>query len=180
MKKILSIFAVFAACVFVNEINAQAAVTVAKTVHDTAVVLRTNSKTYLSDSLTAYHARPDTGSFTITLTGVVNATTGTARYALSQYQVTLYIPVLVDTSNSTACTLTGMPAGIRPAQAQTVDFHSVEDAGAFYVGTGSIGTNGTITMKIKTAANTDYTATFTNSATVKGIPTVTTIVYQIQ
>jgi len=209
MKKFLCALSILIASLCVKSFG-QAAVTVAKTVHDTAVVLRANSKTYVSDtavimrtriadstaaavtralaaskvvvtdSMTANHLRLDTGSFTITLTGVTDVTTGTARYSHVGYMVTLYIPALNDTSNSTACTLTGMPAGIRPAQVQVIGIPDVMNADNHYTGEGSIATTGTITLKFKASAAVAFTSTFTNSATFKGIGEAATIVYQIQ
>lgn len=61
-----------------------------------------------------------TGDFTVTLTGVTATVTGTARYVRNTNQVTLYIPLLEGTSNTTAATLTGMPSGIQPTRTQNV------------------------------------------------------------
>lgn len=55
-------------------------------------------------------------TFTGTLTGVSGTVTGTFRYVRVGKQVTLSVPYLVGTSNTTACTITGMPAAIRPAR----------------------------------------------------------------
>jgi hypothetical protein len=58
------------------------------------------------------------GSFTATLTGVSGSTTGTAYYVRIGKQVTLVLPTLLGTSNTTACTITGLPAALNPARNQ--------------------------------------------------------------
>lgn len=55
-------------------------------------------------------------TFTGTLTGVSGTVTGTFRYVRVGKSVTLSAPYLIGTSNTTACTITGMPAAIRPAR----------------------------------------------------------------
>lgn len=58
---------------------------------------------------------PISGSFTVTLTGVVGTVTGTARWAKDGRAVQLVLPALAGTSNSTAKTYTGIPAALVPA-----------------------------------------------------------------
>jgi hypothetical protein len=58
------------------------------------------------------------GSFTATLTGTTVLTTGTAYYVRVGKQVTLVLPSLFGGSNSTACTITGLPAALIPARNQ--------------------------------------------------------------
>lgn len=62
-----------------------------------------------------------TGSYTATLTGVSDATppTGTVEYSISGDQVTLEIPAITGTSNTTSATLTGAPDALKPAAAQS-------------------------------------------------------------
>lgn len=55
------------------------------------------------------------GSFTVTLTGVSGTVTGSASYVRHGRHVALVIPQLTGTSDSTAMTLTGMPAAITPS-----------------------------------------------------------------
>lgn len=55
------------------------------------------------------------GTFTATLTGCTTSPTGTATWYRAGNIVTLVLPVLTGTSNTTACTITGLPAGIQPA-----------------------------------------------------------------
>ena len=53
------------------------------------------------------------GSFTFTGTGLTTSPTGTAYYTKIGNQVTVKIPNITGTSNTTACTLTGLPAALR-------------------------------------------------------------------
>ena len=62
------------------------------------------------------NASYEEGSFTITCTGMTTTVTGTAYYARVGKQVTLYIPALSGTSNTTAFTLTGLPIEIQVAR----------------------------------------------------------------
>jgi hypothetical protein len=57
----------------------------------------------------------DEGSFTATATGLTTAETGTVYYVRVGKQVTLHFPLITGTSNSTAFTLTGLPADLQPA-----------------------------------------------------------------
>lgn len=59
-------------------------------------------------------------TFTGTLTGVTGTVTGTFRYEKIGKNVTLYIPSLIGTSNTTACTVTGLPTIITPTRQQFV------------------------------------------------------------
>jgi hypothetical protein len=54
------------------------------------------------------------GNFTATLTGCTTAPTATARYEVDNGIVTLTVPGVTGTSNSTSCTLTGLPVAIQP------------------------------------------------------------------
>jgi hypothetical protein len=54
------------------------------------------------------------GSFTATLTGCTTSPTGTVTYTVQGDTVYLTLPVITGTSNSTAATLTGMPAVLWP------------------------------------------------------------------
>lgn len=55
-------------------------------------------------------------NFTLTITGTTVGNTATARYIRTGRQVTLYIPNLTGTSNTTACTFTGIPAELQPTR----------------------------------------------------------------
>ena len=53
-------------------------------------------------------------TFTVTLTGMTAALTGTARYLKCGPLVALFLPTLTGTSNATTATLTGLPAALTP------------------------------------------------------------------
>lgn len=57
------------------------------------------------------------GSFTATLTGCTTSPAGGARYEVDNGIVALTVPGLTGTSNTTDCTLTGLPAAIQPVGA---------------------------------------------------------------
>lgn len=105
------------------------------------------------------------GSFTATLTGCTTSPTGTVYYVRQGKQVTLNVPAISGTSNTTAATLTGLPATLYPARAETV-LARITDNGTTTVGLAVIGTDGTITLYASAAA-----AAFTNSGT-KGVAAV--------
>lgn len=99
------------------------------------------------------------GSFTGTLTGVTGTVTGTIRYVRIFKQVTIMIPQIIGTSNSAEATITGMPAGIRPARpvafiANLMDNAAYSDATTSVI---RIETGGTITL-IWNAADDGFTS----------------------
>jgi hypothetical protein len=55
------------------------------------------------------------GTFTVTLTGCTTSPTGTATWYRAGNIVTLLLPAISATSNTTSCTFTGLPAAIQPA-----------------------------------------------------------------
>jgi hypothetical protein len=59
------------------------------------------------------------GTFTFTGTGFTTSPTGTAYYTKIGDQVTLRIPDITGTSNTTAMTITGLPVGLRSNAAYT-------------------------------------------------------------
>lgn len=101
------------------------------------------------------------GSFTGTLTGCTTSPTASIEYSVNGDVVTLEIPALTATSNTTACTVTGMPAAIRPGAAQDAIGITVDNSSSV-VSRINIGTGGTLTLYTGTSA------TFTGSGT-KGI-----------
>jgi hypothetical protein len=62
----------------------------------------------------------ESNTFTATLTGCTTAPTGTVRFIRDGQKVTLYIPQILATSNTTACTLTGLPTRLIPTRDQIV------------------------------------------------------------
>lgn len=98
-------------------------------------------------------------TFTGTLTGVDATVTGTLRYVRVGKSVTLMVPQLLGTSNTTSCSVTGMPAAIRPGRAVSFIAQVVDNSGI----TGGavdgfrIGTDGVITL-FKNGLTTGFTA----------------------
>lgn len=107
-----------------------------------------------------------TGSFTGTLTGVTTVVTGTLKYSISGNVVALEIPILTGTSNSTAATITGLPAAVRPATTQKV-LGVVTDNAVNAMSLMSIDSAGTVTLAASLAG-----AAFTASGT-KAVPNQT-------
>lgn len=110
-----------------------------------------------------------TGSDTFTLTGCTTSPTGVARTVKQRSQVTVYLPTITGTSNTTAATLTGLPAAFIPARTQIV-LARVTNNGTTAVGLVQIDTGGVITLYADVGG-----AAFTASGT-KGVQN-TTITY---
>jgi hypothetical protein len=89
---------------------------------------------------------PTTGSATLTLTGCTTSPTGNMTYSVSGDQVIALVPVITGTSNSTACTLTGIPAAIRPATTQFIPVNIYTDNGVSITGVGQISSAGVFTL----------------------------------
>lgn len=104
------------------------------------------------------------GSYTASLTGCTTVPTGTIEWSVSDRVVTLEVPLITGTSNTTAATLTGMPVAIRPASGQVVVGGGgiTTNSGTSDWGRIAVATDGTITLHVGTSA------TFTNSGE-KGI-----------
>lgn len=93
------------------------------------------------------------GSFTITLTGMAGATTGTVSYRVfanaagTGKQVTLYTAAsITGTSNTTALTGTGLPAAVTPSVNRQSQIIVAIDNDLAVQAMAAIGTNGTITF----------------------------------
>ena len=119
---------------------------------------------------------PDTGTFTITYTGMTTAVTGTAVWSRNGNNVTLFFPAATGTSNSTSMTATGLPATLAPARAQAhnVPSFSLETGGAIPTTDAndiSIATSGTVTFYLGGSA-TGFGSTLT-----KGVSTGFTVPY---
>jgi len=102
-----------------------------------------------------------TGTFTGTLTGCTTSPTGALDWSLEGDVVTLEIPAIAATSNTTAATITGMPAGIRPVAAQSC-IGITQDNGVTAIAKLIVETSGVITLHV------GVSATFTNTGT-KGV-----------
>jgi hypothetical protein len=110
----------------------------------------------------AYAPIQTTGTYTAAFTGTTTDPAPTIRWSLVGAHVDLYIPQSSATSNATSFTITGMPAGVRPARAQTM-LCRVQDNGTVSIGIVSIGTDGTLTFGLGVTG-----AVFTNTGT-KGV-----------
>lgn len=103
-----------------------------------------------------------TASFTATVTGMTATVTGTAYYTIIGNTVILDLPILQGTSNTTACTITGLPAAIQPASGKTFTM-LIANNGATQINYAQLGAGtGTLTLF------NNFSATFTNSGT-KGL-----------
>jgi hypothetical protein len=85
------------------------------------------------------------GTYAGTLTGFASGQPITVSYVRQGKVVTLSIPQVGTTSTTTAMTLTGMPATLRPTNAQTA-LGLVLDDGADFIGVASVAADGTITF----------------------------------
>lgn len=80
-----------------------------------------------------------TGTFTGTITGVTTTVTGTVTYVIEGKTCTLSAPAgMSGTSNSTAMTMTGVPAACQPATQSQVVPCSLEDNGANTAGAAQV------------------------------------------
>ncbi len=113
----------------------------------------TNGQVPMSDGTSWGYATPvGTGSLTLqasstatmTLTGVDSVVTATAHFVRTGSVVTAEIPTLVGTSNTTACTITGLAVALRPARDQFVNVYSALNADVEYSGRLAIRTTGVI------------------------------------
>jgi len=114
------------------------------------------------------------GSFTVTLTGVTGSVTGTAYYSITNNVVTLDVPALTGTSNTTASTITGTPNALKPVSTKGASALTVDNSGAGIVSRMSMETDGTMILYNGTTP----TATFTGSGT-KGLGALTTLTYTL-
>jgi hypothetical protein len=112
------------------------------------------------------------GSFTATLTGCATSPTGAVRYVINGNICTLELPAtLTGTSNTTAATLTGMPAAIHPPVAQRLAGWVINN-GVILWGEITVETSGVITLS-NGVGGTPFTASGT-----KGV-TTNTITYRV-
>ena len=108
------------------------------------------------------------GTFTATGTGFTTSITSTARYTRIGKSVTLNVPQLVGTSNSTSFTITGTPSFIVPLGGGTARALGVYDNGIEYP-VSYVLHNGTATLSVSFCTSiTSSTTTFTSSG-FKGI-----------
>src|SRR5690606_13980689 len=131
-------------------------------------------------------ATVETGTFTGTLTGVSDspAPAATFHWARSGHHVTIWLEdALTGTSNTTLMTVTGLPAGIRPASAQKVPCAMLLDGTETAV-FGYADVTNTTTIAFALAKDSDpsgysqATGSFTASGT-KGLGERWSITYQL-
>lgn len=117
-------------------------------------------------------------SFTGTLTGMTVATTGTIAYTKNLGLVTLTcVAGLNGTSNSTNCSLTGLPAEIQPTAGRFVMCSHMNDNGAQALVEAQI-LGGTVTFSRWSSFTALAAASFTAAGT-KGFPPGWTMVYPL-
>lgn len=127
--------------------------------------------TYINTSTsTADFASGKISSFTATLTGCTTSPTGSVNYTKQGRHVTLNIPNISGTSNTTAATLTGLPAELWPVNNRSVIGICV-DNGTEKLSQITVLTSGEIIL------NNALSATFTSSGT-KGVSALT-VSYEI-
>ena len=143
------------------------------------VVLKTSADVTLDTITNVSGDGRISGTFTVTLSGCTASITGTARYTVYAGMVTLYIPALSGTSNTTTAVLSGLPAAIDPVRAQHILIPQVTNNSTKYLlAKAVVNTDLTIDLYASTAVTTDYSATFANSGT-KGLEYPTTITYSL-
>lgn len=108
------------------------------------------------------------GSFTATLTGCTATVTGTANYSLSNGVVTLDLPSLSGTSNTTAATITGLPAAIQPTSTKSFICNTVDNTTATVSVMQLTGGGGTITLFHGTTGSPTFTNTGTKGLNIGG------------
>lgn len=116
------------------------------------------------------YASGENGSFTGTLTGCTTSPTASISYTIQGRTVTLNLAALTATSNSTAATITGLPAVLWPLTDRTV-LAFVSDNGVKKVSPVTISTTGVIAL-------TNNGDVFTDAGT-KGVQSPCTVTYEI-
>jgi hypothetical protein len=99
----------------------------------------------------------DDAAFTATLTGCTTTPTAGWKYQIANGVVTIWAQLINGTSNTTACTITGLPALARPINTQTV-LVPIQNNGAWSVGTAAIDSSGVITLSSAVISGGAFTA----------------------
>jgi hypothetical protein len=109
------------------------------------VTVANGQSTVLAANIAVHGSAPfNSGTFTATLTGCTTSPTGTVKWWRNGNVVTAILPTLTATSNSTSCSLTGLPAILWPTTAQTFGVGALSNNGAFsspggiYLDTGGV------------------------------------------
>jgi hypothetical protein len=125
----------------------------------------------------------ETGTFTATLTGVDALVTGSVQYTRNRLTgiVTLRIPDnFSGTSNTTSCSITGLPAALQATATQRVTL-SITDSSTLKPAAAAIATGGgagTIAFVVLVQATGTLSSTGFTSSGVKGFVSGATIAYQ--
>jgi len=98
-------------------------------------------------------------SFTLTATGMTTSPTGTAKAVKTGNMVTMTLPSITGTSNTSAFTLTGVPSALRPASTVSCVL-TVLDSGVRTLSICAILSDGSITLQ-RDIANTAFTSSGT-------------------
>jgi len=134
-----------------------------------------NDLLFRNGSTTETIFKDSLNTFTATLTGVSGTVNVTAEYQIIGKFVHLYIPAMTGTSNSTVCTIIGLPLEARPDIITTLAFAGGEDSGAFdFISDLAIQSGGTIDLR-KTPGN---NSSWTGSGS-KGLSTSINLIYRI-
>lgn len=109
-------------------------------------------------------------TFTGTLNGVTALVQGTVKVQRVGNCVTMHIPSLTGTSNSTSCSISGLPAALIPAAASSMEPCIIDDNSVTALGRMEVTAAGAITVYPSlTAAATGWTAAGTKTVTRKSI-----------
>lgn len=103
-------------------------------------------------------------SFTGTFTGCSSNPTPTINYTVVGNVVTLDVPLATCTSNATSKTITGMPAGIRPATAKRSMTWNSDNAGANTASIVDLATSGVLSLFVGGGNNWTASGTASTSA----------------
>lgn len=99
------------------------------------------------------------GTFTATLTGCTTAPTATVNYTIRDSIAVLNLPSLTATSNSTSCTLTGLPAILQPLTQTSNVPVAISDSGTYSLNAAMSIAPGSGTMTLsKAGSTTGFTA----------------------
>lgn len=148
----------------------------------TATTMTIVNATTFSSTLSCVNAPLGAGfivasTFTATLVGCTTSPTGTINYRIvNQATVTLeFDSTLTGTSNATTCSISGMPAAIQPARAQSF-FLAIENNGATAMAVATIQTTGSILFSatLLGTGSSGFAA-----AGIKGIPAAFTTTYNL-
>lgn len=124
-----------------------------------------------------------TGTFTGTLTGMTAGTTGTVAYRKNGSRVSLFISAnILGTSNTTAMTMTGLPADVQPTFTQEVLCTSISDNTVSNQNCRCSISGGTIAFALMTASGAVITSSTTGftAAGQKGLFSSWSITYDIK